>query len=106
MNLKPLFSKVFSVVLNFLLDKLIILMSFIPVFKRGWGLFGLDPEPGLDPSPCLDPDPDPESDPDLKNIVVHFVNLAAHSLWAVRRHAEVSAEVAVLLLPALVRMCL
>ena len=27
-NFKPLFSKVFSVVLNFLLDKLIILMSF------------------------------------------------------------------------------
>ena len=91
-----------------MLDKLIILMSFIPVFKRGWGLgvFDLDPEPGLDPSPCFDADPDPESDPDLKNIVVHFVNLAAHSLWAVRRHAEDPAVVAVLLLPALVRMCL
>ena len=68
MNFKPLFSKVFSVVLNFLLDKLIILITFIPVFKSRWGLgvFDLDPEPGLDASPCLDPDPDPESDPDLK----------------------------------------
>ena len=107
-NLKPLFSKVFFCCTHILLGKMIILMSFIPVSKRGWGLgvFDLDPEPGLDPSPCLAPDPDPKSNPDLKNTVVHFVNLAAYSLWVVRRHAEFPVVVAVLLLPALVRMCL
>ena len=60
-NFKPLFSKVFSVVLNFLLDKLIILMAFIPVFKKGWGLgvFDLDPSLALTPPPASNPTPTP-----------------------------------------------
>ena len=65
MNFKPLFSKVFSVVLNFLLDKLIILMSFIPVFKKGWGLgvFDLDPSLALTPPPASNPTPTPSPIP-------------------------------------------
>lgn len=79
-NFNPLFSKVFAVSLNFMLDKFIIFMSVWSLYLS-WRVGVLNPEPCPDPDPGLYPGRDPELGPDLTKMFSTFEGWHLKVLW-------------------------